>query len=72
MPVTENDRKRAMLLIGAGIHEPIGGMIDRIAEALEGEREAVIDRVLACLREYSEGDVDMRGLVAELRRAGEF
>jgi hypothetical protein len=52
--------------------------LEIVAEALEAEREAVLDRLHGCIGEYVDSDrptaetVDVPGLIKELRRAGEI
>jgi hypothetical protein len=86
------DRKRAHRLIEAWLEGLTPGVmpgkpesqaqLDRlceaVAEALEAEREAVVDRLHGCIGEYVDSDrptaetVDVPGLIKELRKAGEI
>jgi hypothetical protein len=88
MTRTAADRARARRLL-----QPILGLINEdaigpsafadaveaIAEALEAEREAVLDRLHGCIMEYLDSDpltgdalLDVPGLIKELRKAGEI
>jgi hypothetical protein len=61
-----------------GAHAQLDHLCDAIAEALEAEREAVLDRLHGCIGEYVDSDrptaetVDVPGLIKELRKAGEI